>query len=121
MPAAMTPTRAPCLMPSSDIRARIPPSPSLSARMTTATYLTDVVMISVHTTSDSMPSASAPRLPCGRPDRWSLDAAALVMDGNALELGSQKAHGSGGMAAGRLIQDFRDGPVRVVSPPTFVS
>src|ERR1044072_8080921 len=72
-------------------------------------------------TTPRAPSASAPRLPCGRPDRWSLDAAALVMDGNALESGSQKAHGSGGIAAGRLIQDFRDGPVRVVSPPTFVS
>ena len=40
----MTPTRSPCLMPRSDINARIPPSPSLSARMTTATYLNDVVI-----------------------------------------------------------------------------
>ncbi len=59
MPMAITPVRSPCLMPSSDISARIPPSPSLSARMTMATYLTEVVMISVHTISDSMPSAAS--------------------------------------------------------------
>ena len=29
----MTPARSPCLMPSSDISARMPPSPSLSARI----------------------------------------------------------------------------------------
>ena len=43
--------------PTSDISARMPPSPSLSARMMTATYLIDVVMMSVHTMSDSIPSA----------------------------------------------------------------
>jgi hypothetical protein len=58
IPMATTPAR-PCAMPSSDINARIPPSPSLSARMTIATYLTDVVMISVQTISDSMPRAAA--------------------------------------------------------------
>ena len=47
--------RSPCLMPRSDISARIPPSPSLSARMTTATYLSEVVISSVQTISDSMP------------------------------------------------------------------
>jgi len=46
-------------MPSNDISARMPPSPSLSARITIATYLIDVVIISVHTISDSMPSTAA--------------------------------------------------------------
>ena len=59
MPSAMTNVRSPRLMPSSDIKAKIPPSPSLSARMTMATYLIDVVMMSVQTISDSMPSAAA--------------------------------------------------------------
>ena len=56
---AMTPTRSPCLMPSSDINARIPPSPSLSARMTTATYLNEVVINKVQMISDNMPTATA--------------------------------------------------------------
>jgi len=59
MPSAMTNVRSPRLMPSSDIKARIPPSPSLSARMTMATYFSEVVMMSVHTTSDRIPSATA--------------------------------------------------------------
>src|SRR5271166_68504 len=42
-------------MQSSDIRARMPPSPSLSILMATTTYFTDVMMISVHTISDSTP------------------------------------------------------------------
>jgi hypothetical protein len=46
-------------MPSNDISARMPPSPSLSARITIATYLIDVVMTSVHMISDSIPSAAA--------------------------------------------------------------
>jgi hypothetical protein len=37
----------------------MPPSPSLSARITTATYLIDVVIRSVHTISDSMPIATS--------------------------------------------------------------
>ena len=37
----------------------MPPSPSLSARMMTATYLIDVVMMSVHTMRESMPSATS--------------------------------------------------------------
>ena len=59
MPMPITAARSPCLMPRSDISARMPPSPSLSARMTTATYLIDVVISSVHTTSESMPSATS--------------------------------------------------------------
>ena len=46
-------------MPSSDINARMPPSPSLSARITTATYLIEVVISSVHTISDNMPIATS--------------------------------------------------------------
>src|SRR5262249_10085076 len=49
MPSAITKGRSPCLMPISDINARMPPSPSLSARITIATYFTEVVMISVQT------------------------------------------------------------------------
>ena len=37
----------------------MPPSPSLSARMTRATYLIDMVMISVQTISDRIPSATS--------------------------------------------------------------
>ena len=55
----MTPMRVPCLMPRSDINAKIPPSPSLSARMTTATYLIEVVINNVQMISDSMPKATA--------------------------------------------------------------
>jgi hypothetical protein len=44
-------------MPRSDTNARMPPSPSLSARITTATYLIEVVITSVQTMSDSMPIA----------------------------------------------------------------
>src|ERR1700730_3553503 len=46
-------------MQSSDIRARMPPSPSLSILMATTTYFTDVMMISVHTISDSTPSTTS--------------------------------------------------------------
>ena len=59
MPTPMTKGRRPCLMPSNDMSARIPPSPSLSARMITATYLTEVMITSVQTISDNMPSASS--------------------------------------------------------------
>ncbi len=55
----ITATRSPCLMPRSDISARMPPSPSLSARMTTATYLIEVVIRSVQMISDSMPIATS--------------------------------------------------------------
>src|ERR1700675_115842 len=43
--------------PMSDINARMPPSPRLSARMTMRQYLIDTVMIRVQNTSDSTPSA----------------------------------------------------------------
>ena len=42
-------------IPSSDIRARMPPSPSLSTRIAKDTYLTVVMMNIVHKISDSMP------------------------------------------------------------------
>src|ERR1700733_12200493 len=42
-----------------DIKARMPPSPLLSARMTNRQYLIDTVMINVHTTSERMPSAES--------------------------------------------------------------
>jgi len=58
MPIAITAARSTCFMPSSDISARMPPSPSLSARITIATYLIDVVMTGVQTMSDRMPSAA---------------------------------------------------------------
>jgi hypothetical protein len=45
-------------MPRSDISANIPPSPSLSARMTTATYFSEVVISRVQMISDSMPIAT---------------------------------------------------------------
>jgi hypothetical protein len=57
-PIAITNTRSPCLMPRSDISARIPPSPSLSARVTTATYLSEVVIKNVQMISESMPIAT---------------------------------------------------------------
>jgi hypothetical protein len=43
----------------SDIRARIPPSPWLSAPMASRQYLIDIVMISSHVISDNDPSAAA--------------------------------------------------------------
>src|SRR6202035_3554146 len=43
--------------PMSDISARIPPSPRLSARMTNTQYLIEMVTIKVHTISESTPSA----------------------------------------------------------------
>src|SRR5271165_7049466 len=45
--------------PSSDISARIPPSPSLSTRITKVAYLTAVITINVQITSDTSPSVSA--------------------------------------------------------------
>ena len=44
--------------PTSDISARMPPSPRLSARITNRQYLIDTVMIKVQTMSERMPSAS---------------------------------------------------------------
>ena len=44
-----------CLCARSDIRARMPPSPSLSMRIARPTYLTVVITISVQTISDSEP------------------------------------------------------------------
>ena len=43
--------------PMSDIKASIPPSPRLSARMTNRQYLTETVMIKVQTMSERMPMA----------------------------------------------------------------
>src|SRR5271154_3950374 len=43
--------------PMSDIKARMPPSPRLSARITIRQYLIDTVMIRVQNSSDSTPSA----------------------------------------------------------------
>ena len=45
--------------PTSDIRARMPPSPRLSARMTNRQYLTETVMMSVQTISDRIAKALA--------------------------------------------------------------
>src|SRR5580658_73778 len=45
--------------PMRDIKARMPPSPLLSARMTNTQYLIDTVMINVHTTRERMPSAES--------------------------------------------------------------
>ena len=45
------------LAPTSDISARMPPSPRLSARITNRQYFTEMVMISVHRISDRTPSA----------------------------------------------------------------
>ena len=39
----------------SDARAMMPPSPSLSARMTMSTYLTDTMRVSVQKTIDAAP------------------------------------------------------------------
>ena len=47
------------LMPISDIKARMPPSPSLSMRMASSTYFSVVTTISVQTRSDSMPRVTA--------------------------------------------------------------
>ena len=43
--------------PISDINARMPPSPRLSARITIRQYLIETVMINVQNISDSTPSA----------------------------------------------------------------
>src|SRR5580692_2560583 len=43
--------------PMSDINARMPPSPRLSARITMRQYLMETVMIKVQNSSDSTPSA----------------------------------------------------------------
>jgi hypothetical protein len=43
---------APC---SSDVRAMIPPSPSLSARMTKVTYLMETTIVIDQNTSDTTP------------------------------------------------------------------
>ncbi len=43
-------------MPSSDISARMPPSPSLSMLIANVTYLTEVIKISVQMISESAPS-----------------------------------------------------------------
>ena len=47
------------LAPMSDIKARMPPSPRLSARITNKQYLIEIVTMSVQTISDSVPSAPA--------------------------------------------------------------
>ncbi len=49
--------RVKAFAPMSDINARIPPSPLLSARMTNTQYLMEIVTIKVHTISESTPSA----------------------------------------------------------------
>ena len=51
--------RFPRLMPISDIRARMPPSPSLSTRMASRTYLAVATITSVQNDSDRMPSSVA--------------------------------------------------------------
>src|SRR5262249_58714513 len=90
-------------MPSNDISARMPPSPSLSARITIATYLIEVVMTSVHTISDSMPSTAAgvasPPRPCDRRLESVERARADVAVDHAK---SRKRHG-GEMAARRRL------------------
>ena len=43
--------------PTRDIRARMPPSPRLSARITKRQYFTEMVTISVQTMSDRIASA----------------------------------------------------------------
>ena len=48
-------TTAPCRGATSEVSARIPPSPLLSARSTYSRYLTDTMMISAQITSDSAP------------------------------------------------------------------
>ena len=45
-------------IPSNDISARMPPSPSLSMRIATDTYLIVVTKIKVQTTSESTPSVT---------------------------------------------------------------
>ena len=47
------------LAPMRDIKARMPPSPRLSARITNRQYLIEIVMMSVQTISDSVPRAPA--------------------------------------------------------------
>ena len=48
------------LIPTSDISARMPPSPWLSARMTNTQYFSDTVTIRAQTISDRLSSATAP-------------------------------------------------------------
>ena len=50
-------------MPTSDIRARIPPSPWLSARMTKKQYFSEIVISRVQKISERTPSAVAPDAP----------------------------------------------------------
>ena len=58
MRAAAVRRRPSSRLVTSDISARMPPSPLLSARITKTQYLTETVMMSVQTTSDSSPSAA---------------------------------------------------------------
>ena len=72
MPSAMIPVRprppaSGRCMPTRAISARMPPSPSLSARITSATYLIEVVMIRVQTISENKPSATSGVAP---PAHW---------------------------------------------------
>ena len=53
--------------------ARIPPSPSLSARMMTVTYLRVTEMVRLQKTSDSTPSTTSASKP---PAAWSADSSA---------------------------------------------
>jgi hypothetical protein len=45
--------------PTKDRSARMPPSPSLSARSTKTTYFSDTIAINAQKISETMPSASA--------------------------------------------------------------
>ena len=47
------------LMPSSDMRARMPPSPSLSMLIAKVTYFTDVTMMSVQMISERTPRTTS--------------------------------------------------------------
>ena len=53
IPLAATPLRG----ITSAVRARIPPSPWLSARITSARYLIEMMMISAQNTTDATPNA----------------------------------------------------------------
>src|ERR1700677_833461 len=59
MPVRSLAPRVKLLAPTSDISAKIPPSPRLSARITNRQYLIETVMISAHTMSERMPMALA--------------------------------------------------------------
>ena len=63
MPAASTSaaSRPPLLTPrsASAVRARMPPSPRLSARITTTTYFSVTTMISAQTIRERMPMTPA--------------------------------------------------------------